>query len=119
MKSPSEVQRIQQDLGITNLMWAMASSNHRRFTRVCPKVSGWIDNETNNNNKLSLRSNTEGYGGKTHQTDSQNSDTTAPSGRELYNLQFSLQAASPENFGHTLVQLASFALSPQLPNDVS
>jgi hypothetical protein len=26
----------------------------------------------------------------------QNSDTTAPSGRELYHLQFLLQAASPE-----------------------
>jgi hypothetical protein len=42
-----------------------------------------------------LRSNTKGYDGKTHYTDSQNSDTTAPSGRELYHLQFSLQAASP------------------------
>jgi hypothetical protein len=31
-----------------------------------------------------------------------NSDTTAPSGRELYHLQFSLQAASPETFGYTL-----------------
>jgi hypothetical protein len=37
------------------------------------------------------------YGGKTHKTDSKNSDTTAPSGREL----FSLQAASPETFGYT------------------
>jgi len=26
-----------------------------------------------------------------------NSDTTAPSGRELYHLQFSLQVATPEN----------------------
>jgi hypothetical protein len=48
-----------------------------------------------------LRSNTKGYGGKTHQTDSQNSNTTAPSGTELYHLQFSLQAASPETFGYT------------------
>jgi hypothetical protein len=55
------------------------------------------------NNKHSLRSNTKGYGGKTHCTDSQNSDTTASSGRELYHLQFSLQAASPETFGYTLV----------------
>jgi hypothetical protein len=30
-------------------------------------------------------------------------DTTAPSGRELYHLQFSLEAASPETFGYTLV----------------
>jgi hypothetical protein len=39
-----------------------------------------------------LRSNTNGYGGKTHWTDSQNSDTSTPSGRELYHLQFLLQA---------------------------
>jgi hypothetical protein len=50
-----------------------------------------------------LRNNTKGYGGKTHYIDSQNRDTTAPSGRELYHLQFSLQAASPETFGYTLV----------------
>jgi hypothetical protein len=37
---------------------------------------------------------TKGYGDKIHQTDSQNSETTAPS--ELFNLQFSLQAASTE-----------------------
>jgi len=43
-----------------------------------------------------LRSNTKVY-------DSQNSDTTAPSGRELYHVQFSLPAASPETFGYTLV----------------
>jgi hypothetical protein len=50
-----------------------------------------------------LSSNTNGYGCKTHYTDSQNSDTTAPGGRELYHLQFSLQAASPKTFGCTLV----------------
>jgi hypothetical protein len=50
-----------------------------------------------------LRSNTKGYGGKTHQNDSQNSDTTAFSGRELYHLKFSLQAARPGTFGYTLV----------------
>jgi len=32
-----------------------------------------------------------------------NSDRTAPSGRQLYHLQFSLPAASPETFGYTLV----------------
>jgi hypothetical protein len=32
-----------------------------------------------------------------------NSDATAPSGRELYHLQFSLQAASPETFGYSFV----------------
>jgi hypothetical protein len=30
------------------------------------KFPEWIDNEINNNNKHSLRSNTKGYGGKTH-----------------------------------------------------
>jgi hypothetical protein len=59
------------------------------------KFPDWVDNE--------ITSNTKGYGGKTHQTDPQNSDATAPSGRELYHLQFSLQASSPENFGYTLV----------------
>jgi len=50
-----------------------------------------------------VRSNRRGYGGKTRYTDSQNSDTTAPSGTELHHLQFSRQAASPETFGYTLV----------------
>jgi hypothetical protein len=50
-----------------------------------------------------LRSNTKGYDGKTHWTDSQNNDKAVPSGRELYQLQFSFQAASPETFGYTLV----------------
>jgi len=35
--------------------------------------------------------------------DSKNSYTIAPSGRELYHLQFSLQKPSPEAFGYTLV----------------
>jgi len=68
------------------------------------KFSDSLDNEiNNNNNKHSLRSNTKGYGGKTHYTDSQNSDITASIGWELYHLQFSRQAASPETFAHTLV----------------
>jgi hypothetical protein len=55
----------------------------------------WVYNEIYAyNNKCSLRSNTKGYGDKTH--DSQNSNTTALSDRELYHLQFSLQEASPE-----------------------
>jgi hypothetical protein len=66
------------------------------------KFPYWADNEINNNNKHSLGSNTKRYGGKTHYTDSQNTDTTAPSGRELYHLQFSLQGASPETFGYIL-----------------
>jgi hypothetical protein len=68
------------------------------------KFPDWVNNEINNNkNKRTLRSNIKGYGGKTHYTDSQTSDTTAPSGRQLYHLQFSLQAASLETFGYTLV----------------
>jgi hypothetical protein len=67
------------------------------------KLPDWGDNEINNNNKHSLRSNTKCYGGKTQYTDSQNSNTTAPGGRELHHMQFSLQAASPETFGYTLL----------------
>jgi hypothetical protein len=75
------------------------------------KFPDWVDNEIhhrNNNSsssssKHSLRSNTKCYGGKTHYTDSQNSDITAPNGRELYHSQFSLQPASPGTFGYTLV----------------
>jgi hypothetical protein len=50
-----------------------------------------------------LRTNTKRYGGKTHYSDSQNSDTTTPTSRDMYNLQFSLQEASPETFGYTLL----------------
>jgi hypothetical protein len=68
------------------------------------KFPDWVHNEIYAyNNKYSFRSNTKGHGGKNHQTDSQNSDTSAPSGRELCHLQFSLQAASPETSGYTLV----------------
>jgi len=56
------------------------------------------------NNTHSLRSNTKGYEGKTRWTDSQNSD------RELYHLQFSLQAASPETFGYAFVHYELFIL---------
>jgi hypothetical protein len=94
------------------------------IARVYPKFPDWVDkeinNNNNNNNKHSLRSNTKGYVSKTHYTDSQNSDTTSPSGRELYHLHFSLQAASPETFGYTLVyhncstiRLATIDLYPQ------
>jgi hypothetical protein len=65
---------------------------------VYPKVSAY-------NNKHSLRSNIKDYGGKTHYNDSQNIDTTARSGRELYHLQFSLPAASPETIGYTLLHI--------------
>jgi hypothetical protein len=39
------------------------------------------------------------------QPGSQNSDKTTSSGRNLYHLQFSFQAASPVSFGYTLVCL--------------
>jgi hypothetical protein len=45
----------------------------------------WVDNEIYSYLwYYPVRSNKKGHGGKIHQTDSQNSDTTAPSGRELY-----------------------------------
>jgi hypothetical protein len=67
-----------------------------------------------------LRSNTKGYGGKTHYTDSQNSDKTAPSGRELYHWQFPLQTASPETFGYTYVLpiLIPFIVRPETTNNL-
>jgi hypothetical protein len=58
-----------------------------------------------------MRSNINIYGGETHQTDSQNSTATAHSGRELYHLQFSLQASSPETFGYTPVYEGRFQSS--------
>jgi hypothetical protein len=68
--------------------------------------------------KHSLRSNTKGFGGKTHYTYSQNSDITEASGRELYHLQFSLQAASPETFGYTLVCLTLYYLLVHCTDDL-
>jgi hypothetical protein len=74
-------------------------------TRGCiQKFTDWVDKEIYAYLwYCSLRSNTKVYGGKIHYTDSQNSDTTAPSGRELYRLQFSSQAVSPVTSGYTLV----------------
>jgi hypothetical protein len=74
-------------------------------TRVCPKVCGLSHTELNNN-KHSLRSNTKGLQRQYLLADSQNGDKTAASGRELYHLQFSLHAASPETFGCTIVCLS-------------
>jgi hypothetical protein len=76
-----------------------------KYIRGCiQKFPDWVDNEIYAyNNKHSLRSNTKGYGGKTHSTDSPNSDTSARSGRGLYHLEFSLQVASPETFRYNLV----------------
>jgi hypothetical protein len=79
------------------------------------KFPDWVDNEINNN-KYSLRNNTKGYGSKTHWTDSQNSNTTAPSGRELYHLQFLLQVASSETLlFHTKTMYIYTLLTYKLP----
>jgi len=73
--------------GYVSVLIPNISSPCMAYTRVYPKVSGLSHKEIYAfNNKYSLRSNTKGYGGKTHYTDSQNSDTTAPSCRELYHL---------------------------------
>jgi hypothetical protein len=45
----------------------------------------WITFNTHNN-KHSLRNNADGYGSKTHYTDSEDSNNMAPSGRKLYYL---------------------------------
>jgi hypothetical protein len=97
--------------------WDQAPHTHTHthtHTRVYPNVSGLshneINNNNNNNNRHSLRSNTKGYSGKTHWTDSQNSYTSAPSGRKLYHLQFSLQVVSPETSGYALVRPTSLEL---------
>jgi hypothetical protein len=82
----------------------MKKSSDYQFTRVYPKVSGLSHNEiTTTTTTNLLRNNTKDYGCKTHETDSQNSHTTAPYGRELYHLEFWLQAASPETFGYTFL----------------
>jgi hypothetical protein len=45
----------------------MARRRNIDVRRCIQKFTDWVDNETNNNNsKRSLRSNTKGYGGKTH-----------------------------------------------------
>jgi hypothetical protein len=79
--------------------------HHTMKTKGCfQKFPDWVDNEIYAYNKHPLRSNTKDYGGKIHYTDSHNSDTTAFSGRELYHLQFLLQAASLETPGYTLIR---------------
>jgi len=82
-------------LWCSSVTWLAKSWNRVRFPASveCEGVSRRFRtkyNEKNNNNKQSLRSNTKVYDGKTHYTVSQNSDITAPSGREMYHLQFSL-----------------------------
>jgi hypothetical protein len=83
--------------------------------RLYPKVSGLSHKEIYaHNKKHSLKSNTKGYGSKIHYTDSQNSDTTAPSGRELYHLHFSLQVASPETRRYLKTDVPLYAVSQSI-----
>jgi hypothetical protein len=85
------------------------NSNCPTIRRCTQKFPDWVDEEMYAYLwYYSLRRNTKGYGGKIHYTDSQNSDTSAPSGRELCYLPFSLQAASPETFGYTLLNTVTF-----------
>jgi len=57
-----------------------------------------------------LRSDTTGCGSKNDSNDSQNSDTTAPCGRKLCYLQFSVQAAILETFVFTVAFVYFFTL---------
>jgi hypothetical protein len=86
--------------------------DRRKWGVECPRIRGgfirkfpdWVDNETYAYRWYSsLLSPWKGYGGKIHYTGSQNSYTTAPSGKDLCHLQFSLQAANSETFGYTFV----------------
>jgi hypothetical protein len=88
---------------VSDFACVVASDVHLIRVRVCiQKFPDWVHNSVHAySNKRSSRSNTKGYGGKTRLTDPENSETTAPSGRELYHLQFLLKAASPETFGYT------------------
>jgi hypothetical protein len=88
---------------VINVRWRKVGEEYN--VRGCiQKLQDWVDNEIDAyNNKHSFRSNTKCCGGKTHYTDSQNSDITAPGVRVLYHLHFSLQAACPETFGYTLI----------------
>jgi hypothetical protein len=80
---------------------------HEDMRERIQKFPDWVDNEIHAyNNKHSLRNNIKGYGDKTHYIDTHNTDATAPSGSEMYHLQFSRQAASTETFGYTLVSSA-------------
>jgi hypothetical protein len=93
------------------IAWCLVKHRHN-FTVTLPinkqirgciqKFPDWVHSEIYAyNNKHSFRNNKKGCADKTHYTDSGNGHTTAPSGRELYHLLFSLQAAGPGTFGYT------------------
>jgi hypothetical protein len=65
-------------------------------------------NEVNNNNKHTISNIKRVVAAKLTRLTHKIAIKTAPRGRELYNLQFSLQAASPETFGYTLVSIRLF-----------
>jgi hypothetical protein len=95
---------VPQKAGNLLTLWLTISFSRMTLRGCIQKFPDWVDNEIYSYLwYYSLRSNTKGYGGETHYTDSQNSDTTTPSGRELSHLQFSLQEASSETFEYTLV----------------
>jgi hypothetical protein len=76
----------------------------RLYTKVYPEVSGLSHNENmpttiNTRWEASQRVMASKLTRLTHKI----AITIAPSGRELYHSQFSLQAASPETFGYTNV----------------
>jgi hypothetical protein len=75
-----------------NYSW---NSNDFSLRTYIQKFPDWVDNEINNNTRWEATQ-------RVMAAKSQN-DTTAPSGRELCHLQFSLHAASLEMFGHTPV----------------
>jgi hypothetical protein len=84
------------------------------------KFPDWVDNEMYAYLwYYSLTSNTKSYGGKTHYTDPQNSDTAAPSGNELYHLHFWLQSAGgrtqPVPFGTAVCGYWDRSFSPYIP----
>jgi hypothetical protein len=78
------------------------------------KFPDWVDNEINSNSSSSSSNNNNNNNNNSWEATqsimaakltrvTQNGDTIAPSGRELYHLQFSLHAANPETFGYSLV----------------
>jgi hypothetical protein len=85
---------------MTNARKKASQPGHRGVGLCIKKFPDSVDNEMYAYLRYySLRSNIKGYREKIYENDSQNSDTTASSGRELYHFLFSLQAASPETFG--------------------
>jgi hypothetical protein len=75
------------------------------------KFSGLSHNEMYANNKTHIEKQHIGLWRQNSLDWLTKSDTTASNGREMYHFQFSLQAASPETFGYTLVRVYGVVLS--------